>query len=253
MLARDLRLALDRASFMQTLGLTPDNWQASFLDCESGRALMLCTRQAGKSTVTAVLALHQALYFPGSLVLVLSPSLRQSQELYKKVIDFYLLLGHPLGEAKALTLEMTNKSRIISLPGSERTIRGFSRVDLLIIDEAARVLDDLYFSISPMLAVSGGRLVALSTPFGKRGWFFDAWESGGEIWKRFKVTADMCPRISPEFLAAEKRSLPDRIYRQEYFCEFLQTDDAVFAYDDIMGAISTEVKPLVFGLEGSKS
>jgi hypothetical protein len=44
---------------------------------------------------------------------------------------------------------------------------------MLVIDEASRVDDTLYLAVRPLLAVSGGRLVALSTPFGKRGWFHD--------------------------------------------------------------------------------
>ena len=70
-------------------------------------------------------------------------------------------------------LEFANGSRVLSLPGTERTVRGFSEVSLLVIDEAARVDDGLYYAVRPMLAVSGGRLVALSTPYGKRGWFHD--------------------------------------------------------------------------------
>src|SRR4029434_3443645 len=95
----------------------------------------------------------------------------------------------------ALRLELANGSRIISLPGDEGTIRGFSGVAMLIIDEAALVADSLYYSVRPMLAVSRGRLVALSTPFGKRGWFHDEWHGAG-AWQRLKVTAQDCPRIS---------------------------------------------------------
>jgi hypothetical protein len=81
-------------------------------------------------------------------------------------------------DESALRLELRNGSRIVSLPGDETTVRGYSGVRLLVVDEAARVPDDLYFSIRPMLAVSGGRLVCLSTPFGKRGFFYEAWTEG---------------------------------------------------------------------------
>ena len=245
-LARDLTLALDPAEFMRSLDLSPDVWQAEFLQSTDRRVLLNCSRQSGKSTVTSVLALHEAIYNPGALVLLLSPSLRQSLELYKKVIDSYLRLGHEAAttdQALTTVLKLANGSRIASLPGSEKTIRGYSGVDLLICDEAARIEDDLFFAVSPMLAVSGGRLVMLSTPFGQRGVFHQLWTSDSS-WRQFKVSADQCPRISAEFLASEKRSMPDRIFRQEYFCEFLQTDDAVFAYDDVISMVSSDVKPL---------
>src|SRR5262249_19700916 len=98
-------------------------------------------------------------------------------------------------------------------------------------------------SVRPMLAVSQGRLVALSTPFGKRGFFHDSW-FGSETWERVKITADQCPRITPEFLEEERRALGERWYRQEYLCSFEDTIDAVFAYADIQAALSDDVQPL---------
>jgi hypothetical protein len=99
---------------------------------------------------------------------------------------------------------MENSSRILALPGTEKTIRGYAKADLVVIDEAARVEDELLAAVRPMLATSegGGRLIALTTPAGKRGWFFEAW-TGTEPWTRVCVTAEDCPRISKEFLAEE--------------------------------------------------
>jgi len=112
---------------------------------------------------------------------MLSPSLRQSGELFRKALSVYRTLGRPVpSEAEsALRLELDTGSRIISLPGTENTIRGYSGVRLLLVDEASRVEDDLYRAIRPMLAVSGGRLVAPSTPWGKRGFWFREWTEGG--------------------------------------------------------------------------
>ena len=248
MLALDLATALDPALLMQRCELDPDAWQRDLLRSDAKRLLLLCSRQAGKSTVTAVMALHQALYRAPALVLLLSPSQRQSQELFRKVTDAYLTLGRPVDAdaTSALRLELANGSRIVALPGTEATVRGYSGVDLLVIDEAARVDDSLYYSVRPMLAVSGGRLVALSTPFGRRGWFHDTWKEG-EGWERVKVTADQCPRITSAFLAEERAALGDWWYRQEYGCEFVETVDQVFSYDLVMSSVSSEVKPLFGG------
>src|SRR3954452_20332422 len=154
-LAADLRLALDRTAFARELGISPDSWQEDLLRSASSRVLLNCSRQSGKSTMAAILALHQALYQRQSLVLVLAPALRQSQELFSKLSEFYSALGEPMkkyGERR-LSLELTNGSRVITLPGTERTVRGYSGASLLIVDEAARVDDALYYSIRPMLAV----------------------------------------------------------------------------------------------------
>jgi Terminase large subunit, T4likevirus-type, N-terminal len=247
-LAEDLKLALDRPAFAKRLGLEPDPWQERLLRSTSDRVLLNCSRQSGKSTMSGIIALHRALYHPGSLILCLAPALRQSQELFGKVLGFYRDLGRPvLPQAeRKLSLELENGSRIVTLPGSEKTIRGFSGAALLLVDEASRVADELYFAVRPMLAVSRGALMMLSTPYGKRGIFFEEW-SQGHGWERYEVPATDCPRISEEFLEEERRALPARIYRQEYFNSFEETDDQAFAYEDVQAAMSEDVTPL-FGV-----
>ena len=227
----------DRVEFARSLGIPPDPWQEDLLRSEASRVLLNCCRQSGKSTMAAILALHQALSFPSNLVLLLAPALRQSQELFGKVAGFYRDLGRPVpAEAEQrLGLELANGSRIAALPGSERTVRGFSGVDLLIVDEAARVDDALVHSIRPMLAVSGGSLMMLSTPYGRRGVFFEEW-TGGEAWERYEVPASECPRIPPAFLETERRSMLEWWFAQEYGCEFRETEDQLFTHEMIEGA-----------------
>jgi hypothetical protein len=244
-LADDLKLALDRVSFAKRLGIEPDPWQGDLLRSTSERVLLNCCRQSGKSTMTGVIALHRALYHPGSLILCLAPALRQSQELFSKMAGFYRDLGRPISAVaeRKLSLELENRSRIITLPGSEKTIRGFSGTSLLILDEAARVEDELYFAVRPMLAVSGGALMMLTTPYGKRGVFYEEW-TGGHGWERYEVPASQCPRISEEFLEEERASLPPFIFRQEYECSFEETEDQVFTTEMVEGAVTSEVTPL---------
>lgn len=245
MLARNLELRLDPAAIMERAGMPPDPWQVRLLRTRAERTMLLCSRQSGKSTVTAAMALHEAVFRPMSLVLLLSPSLRQSQELFRKVTDFRNRLGEPIpiAEESALRIELRNGSRIVALPGTEGTVRGFSGVGLIVVDEAARVDDPLYYSIRPMLAVSGGRMVCLTTPFGKRGFFYEEWTGGGP-WDRIRVTAQECPRISEKFLAEERASLGEWWYQQEYECSFSDTTDQFFRSVDVERAFSNDVTPL---------
>jgi hypothetical protein len=185
-LVEDLKLALDRVAFARALGLEPDPWQERLLRSASDRVLLNCCRQSGKSTMAALIALHRAIYHPGSLILILAPAERQAKETFGKVAEMYTHL--PGGQAVApesyrkLGIEFKNRSRIEALPGTEKTIRGFSGAALLILDEASRVDDGLYFAVRPMLAVSGGSLLMLSTPAGKRGVFFEEWTGGPSLW-----------------------------------------------------------------------
>jgi hypothetical protein len=236
-LAEDLKLALDRVAFAKGLSLEPDPWQEDLLRSASERVLLNCCRQSGKSTMTAIVALHRALYHPGSLILCLAPALRQSQELFSKMAGVYRDLGRPISAVaeRKLSLELENRSRIITLPGSEKTVRGFSGAALLVVDEAARVDDSLYYAVRPMLAVSGGSLMMLSTPYGKRGVFYDEWTSGYG-WDRYEVPAYQVPRIPSSFLGEERRSMPGWWYRQEYECSFEETEDQIFTHEMISAA-----------------
>jgi len=145
-----------------------------------------------------------------------------------------------------LAVRFANGNRFIARPGSEKSARSFSAVTLLLEDEASRVLDDLYNSVRPMLAVSNGRHILMSTPFGKRGHFFKIWSEERDLWQWFEIPAEKCPRISPEFLVEEKRTNP--WFEQEYHCTFMETVDSVFTFDQIAAAISDEVEPL-FGVD----
>jgi hypothetical protein len=223
-------------------GLNPDPWQTRLLSSSAQRVLLLCSRQAGKSTACAALALRVALLQPRALVLLCSPSLRQSGELFRKVLHLFEALERPVAvsTASTLRLELVNGSRIISLPAQEETIRGYSGVNLLLIDEAARVSDALYRSVRPMLAVSQGRIVALSTPFGKRGWFYEEWQ-GDASWERYRVPATEIPRISASFLQQERVSLGEAWYRQEYDCDFTMMSGLV--YPEFAGCIVDDCDP----------
>jgi hypothetical protein len=235
----------NRLEFAHSLGIVPDSWQEQLLQSEAPRVLLNCARQSGKSTMAAIIALHQALRWPSSLVLILAPAERQAKELFSQVAAAYQALGHiiPADSYRKMGMELANGSRIEALPGTEKTIRGFSGVDLLLVDEASRVADELYYAVRPMLAVSGGRLMLLSTPYGKRGIYYEEW-TDGIGWERYEVPASRCPRIPATFLEEERRALPARVYRQEYFNSFEGTDDQVFSHEDVAAAISSEVTPL---------
>jgi hypothetical protein len=243
MLSHDLKAALDPVVWCrEALDLAPDPWQAEVLRSNSKRILLNCSRQSGKSTVTSILALHTALYNVGSLVLCLSPTLRQSSELFRNVSRFYGVdPSVPSKSESALRLELDNGSRVVSLPGKEQNIRGMAKVSLLIVDEAARVPSSLYYAVRPMLAVSNGRLIALSTPFGNRGWFYEAWHSP-EAWQKWEIPASKCPRIPAAFLEEERRVLGSYWFQQEYECRFLDAQSQLLKKEDVDLMFSQEVE-----------
>ncbi|TPL06420.1 terminase [Mesorhizobium sp. B2-4-14] len=245
-LARDMARAFDPVLMMADYGVTADRWQADVLRQDPRRTLLLCSRQSGKTEVAICKALHTAIYQPPALVVILSPSQRQSGELFRRLMLCHQRLeGAPeLIAESALRAELSNGSRILALPGSERTVRGIAGVDLLIADEAARIPDELMTAGRPMMATRpDARMMALTTPAGKRGWFFEAWH-GGDTWARVRVPATDCPRISAEFLAEELRELGPTRFGEEYNLEFYDDQEAAFPTAIIDAAFSAEVSPL---------
>lgn len=248
--ANDLLYASDPVLWSrEVLGFTPDPWQADLLRSRSRKIILNCSRQSGKSTTCAALGLHDSIYRRPSFGLVIAPSQDQSSELMMKFDEFRGAVELPsdyLSTDTKLAVKFANGNRFVARPGSEKTARSFSAVTLLLEDEASRVLDDLYNTVRPMLAVSNGRHILMSTPFGKRGHFHKIWSEEIDLWERYEIPAEMCPRISPEFLVEEKRTNP--WFEQEYHCAFLETVDSVFSFDQIATALTDEVEPL-FGVE----
>jgi len=222
----------------QTLAFPADSHQQDLLAATARRVIVCCTRQWGKSTTAAVKVLHHALRTPGSLTLIASRTRRQAGELLEKVITFARTLDLPIRSAPRHhdSLLLPNGSRIIALPGKPDSLRGFSAVSLLIIDEAAYVEDDLYHALRPMLATTNGTIWLLSTPRNRTGFFYDVWSAAEESWTKFIVTADECPRISAEFLEEERKLHGPALYKREYFCDFGYTGRSFFELDDFDAA-----------------
>lgn len=247
LIAADFARAVDPIIFARDCKIEPDPWQADLLSSCSHRALLLCSRQSGKTTTTALIALHCAVYEPGALIVIVSPSQNQSGEMLRTIKRLHAELdGAPemVGDS-VLKIELTNGSRILALPGSALTVRGYAGVSLVIIDEAAGVSDDLIQAVFPMIATrADGRLIALTTPKGKRGFFYEAWSGGDPMWKRVKIVAKDCPRITPEFLAEQLKLLGPTRYAEEFECEFIDDETSAFSTDLIDAMFNNDLRAL---------
>jgi hypothetical protein len=112
------------------------------------------------------------------------------------------------------------------------------------------VPDELYYAVRPMVAVSGGKIVLLSTPRGKRGHFYHEFVEGGDSWHRAVATAHDCPRIDPAWLEAERAKIGDFWFRQEFLCKFVDTDDQLYATELVDAALSDDLRPLALPMIG---
>jgi len=236
--------SIDPVRFAARLGIVCDPWQVQALRSKEKRILLLCGRQTGKTTVSAIRCLWQALYEPNSLILLVSPTLRQSGEGFKRITAFYERLGRPLPtkQETALTLWFSNNSRIVSLPSSEH-IRGFS-ADLVCVDEAAHCSDELFTAIMPVLAVTQGTAILSSTPWVPSGYMYRQWFEGGPEWLRIKTSSEDCPRIEKSFLGSEKQAL-GQFYSAEYCADWISAESCFFDRDEVLAAFTDEIEPLL--------
>jgi len=336
------------------LGFAPDSVQAAILRSSASRLILCCTRQFGKSTITAIKALHHAWTRPESLVLIAAPTARQAGEWLRKTHLFLECLGirSRTDGVNRLSLKLPNGSRLVGLPNVPGNIRGFSKASLVLIDEAAFVADELYHALNPMLAVSRGGLWLMSTPGAQSGFFYDEWSredsgalppcdpadpapnisapiafgrpagdrppsveqppapepsvsrtpagdrpavvgrapwpaagppagpehsqfvelldrapgaslvllgpdgaptcvaapgspanSGPFSWERYRITAEQCPRIPPEFLAEQRIRLGDAVFRREYQCEFVAAGTQIIDRTLLDSALDDGVVP----------
>jgi hypothetical protein len=238
------RYRADPAEMMLDAGFVPDAWQAEFLRARDPYNLMLCARQVGKSLAVSMLALKTALMAPDTTTIVIAQRQDQAAELLRKSVAAFYRVGAPVAVRRegVTHFELANGSRILALPGEERAVHGHT-AGLLILDEAARIPDEVFHAASPQLSASKGRLVALSTAFVKSGWFFKEWTQG-QGYRRWSITAKECPRHSPEFLERERRSMGRRFFESAYLNVFGDDIDAVFSAEDIAAAMTDKLKPL---------
>lgn len=247
-LADDLAAAVDPVVFAGRLGFAAEPWQQALLRSRSRRQLVACARQVGKTQVTAIRAVHAAVYEPDSLVLLISPSQRQSDELLRRCRAVYRACGRPLKSvAESVTeLALENGSRIVSLPGTEGTSRGFAAARLLVLDEAARVEDDIFSSVLPMVA-SDGVICALSTPWGQRGWFWGLWEDQRGGWEHHRVTVHESGQYDARRIAEVRASVGSFVFASDYLVQFTDTDEQLFNTEQVRRAFSSAVRPLFEG------
>lgn len=250
----DFAAGFDPSVILDAAGYEPDDWQRRALRSTARRQIVVGGRQTGKSVVGAAAVAWNLLYRPGSLSLVLGPSLKQASETARKIAGIVDLVSAPVDTVSrtALNIELSNGARALCIPSGETSVRGYSAPDLLVLEEAAAIDSEVVRASLPVLAATeNGRLLLISTPRGRRNWFAEVWFDGGPDWERFEARASDCPRISAEFLAGERRIMGDALFEQEYQCRFLDDDLAldarnpkVFNPDLLRGLVDPTIQPI---------
>ena len=231
----------------EKLNFQPDKIQKSVLDHDAHRLILCCSRQWGKTTIIAIKALHTAIFQPGSEIVIISRSLKQAGLLLNKVCESAAVLGFPrkrvLGYEQSLHLP--NGSKIFAVANSEKSSRGYT-ANIVIVDEAALVQDDVVGSASPTLSRTNGKLWLLSTPYGQTGLFYNVWHNKDLTdWFKVKATIEDSPYATPEFIAEQKRLFPFN-FRQDFYCEFTPAKGSLLSRERVEKMIDPTITQIPF-------
>ena len=270
--------ALSPSYYLREAGFEPYEWQSPVLFPSLKPKLLLTCRQAGKSTIIAGKVESTCRYEAGSDALIICPAQDQSKEVMHKLSDFVNMHDDPRLKADAV-YEKTwvNSSRVMSLPGSERSVRGYSDPRFIVLDEGSRIKDVTYNATIPMTAGGVTEILALSTPYGKRGWFYRAWTSDSSVWDKIMVTVRWrlnaeetgliegppedemkamyaeqgidfyySPRHTKAFCEFSLSEIGAAWYRQEYQCEFVDLVTGLFTEALIEQSIQDTAEMLDF-------
>ena len=272
---RQLLPAVDPAAYIESLGFTPFDWQIEALG-QHDRLMLLCARQSGKSTVIGGKVAHKVRFRRKTEHLIVTPSKDQSKIVMQRFDEFCQSDDRlPSPDSADSVFEKSwrsTKNKVQALPGSERSVRGYADPATVIADEAAQIQDSTYIAFRPWLTGGKSELIAMTTPFGKRGWFYKAWENSSrwhkilvrvaweprngrlvpampedeykDYWKERGVSAYYSPRHTREWLEEELEEMGEWSFRQEYCCEFMDTNDAWFGHEEILDAFTSDEEPI---------
>lgn len=202
--------------FERFVGGNADEWQARVLRSVSPSVALRVCRQAGKSCCLATLAIIEMRR--GGTVLVICPAERQAKELARKVREYLPKTDLAVERSTQTEIETSNGARLICVPSTGATIRGYT-VDLLLIDEAAFCDDDSLIAVLPMVT-DDGRTVFASTPAGRQGMFASLFLEPKPEVERIVVKGTDIPRLASR-VERLRTALPPTKFKQEVLVEML--------------------------------
>lgn len=237
---------------MRAGGMSPDEWQAEILDDQHRTILVTTCRQAGKSTTAVSWCLSKAASKEGQTIIVASPSFRQSARIlararvhYRRCVKHWEGALVPTITNRSIeSVQMDNGSQILALPATPETIRG-ETAHAALFEEAAFMPLSVRDVVSPMLASTDGQRLVITSAGIQGSWMHSDWlDVDAPHVSRVEVPYQRVPRISPEFIASERRRMTKATFDREYCCVWSQSDGAVFNAAAVSALIRPEVAPI---------
>ncbi|MFL4471550.1 terminase large subunit domain-containing protein [Tateyamaria armeniaca] len=242
-----LTVSLDPVERFRLAVGEPDDWQVELLRTdpainEEDRLVQaLCGRQSGKSTTCGCLAYND--FSIGKTVILTAPSLRQSTELFRRILEFKNTdpFCPPIVRQTQTELEAhpSHGGRIVVVPATDQA-RGMT-ADTILADEACFLDDDALTAFFPMRKETG-RIFLLSTPNMRQGYFYDTWISGKRV-RRITARSIDIPRRRAQ-VAFDKATMSDTTFRREHLCEFIGSGAPLVSWDTLERTSNENVNAL---------
>lgn len=236
---RTLEERLDpTALFERVVGNKPDPWQRRFLSTTSPFVMALCSRRIGKSQTTAILA-AQTIGAPKRTVLILSPTIGQSQLLFKRILEAWEAMALPIEKTRLTqqTMELANGSVVACVPAGQdgSSARGWGVKDggLLIYEEGAFLAEDVFTATLP-IREEGGRILIITTPGNVNGFAHRTWTKNEEV-EKITARSTEIPRMA-EKVEFDRKVMPPRQFAIEHELRWNSGGDPLFASETITGA-----------------
>jgi len=229
---------MNKEQFLKDIGFKPHPGQYEAFMSDARFKILCNGRRWGKSLYSAIEILPYV-FMKNKMVWVVAPTYELAQKVFREVYR-YVRPRHFLWKAEGRCVNSKSEMRIITNFGTEIVGKSADNpdslvgegLDLLIIDEAARIKESVWNEqLRPTLSDKHGRAIIISTPKGKN-WFFRLWTRGQDPkfpeYQSWQHPTSDNPYISPEEIEEAKRTLPERAFRQEYLAEFLDDTGGVF-------------------------
>ena len=248
----DLQRLVEEPSYFveKIIGVQPFSYQKGFMDEDHDRKQFVAGRQVGKSRTCAWIALHKAITREGAMVLITAKSRRQATELFNQIKEELRIaesnnsltetdFGITRDTRTEINFDNGSRIKVVPIGNDGSNIRTYS-ADVIIVDEAAFIDEQVFQEVlTPMLAVTDGDFVIISTPYGKQGFFWK--KKNDDDWYTQQVSSWDNPKIDDDFIDKQREQLTSLQFKQEIRGEFDEETNSAFPSRDVLSCMSPTV------------
>jgi phage terminase large subunit-like protein len=225
---------INKAAFFSSVGYRPHSAQWLVHNSKARFRTVVAGRRFGKS----LLASHEAmthLIVPDQRIWIVAPTYELTKKVFRQVYwSFHRYIPRWIKKSSDadLKIELVNGS-VLECKSADNPVSLIGEgIHFLIVDECARIPEIVWNqALRPGLTDTEGNVLLISTPAGMN-WFQQMYVRGQDSKERnyesWQFPSSKNPYLKAEEIAEAKRTLPERVFMQEYMAEFMSDAGSVF-------------------------